>query len=174
MLIYYKLSDDKMSTEKEEKEIHHLEHMETTIVPILVSLGIVGLTFYIQFGKNGILENVITLYLLVFPMALAIMHLKFLISGKIKDRLGIFFVDATFLIIVVSASIVATINYGLLRLNSISLELFLATAVEVIITCICLWYILIKKIKPAFDTNIFPTLCKKYKLLKYKKSQSKR
>jgi len=84
-----KWDGDELNKEKEESEIQHLKHMETAVIPILVSLGIVGLTFYIQFGKNGILEYIITLYLLIFPMASAILHLKFLISGKIKERLGV-------------------------------------------------------------------------------------
>ena len=156
---------------KEEKELQHLRHMETTIIPILAAIAIVGLNFYIQFGRNGNLEWILTTYLLVFPMGLAIAHLKYLISGKIENRLKIFFIDALFLITIPFGAIFITIEYTLLELNQLSLEGLIITSLEIIVITIIMWYILIKKTIPAFDTDIFPTLCKKLKIFKYKKSK---
>ena len=124
-------------------------------------------------NKNGNLEWALTTYLLVFPMVLAIAHLKYLISGKIEDRLKVFFFDALFLVTIPSAVMILLINHILLELNPLSLEGVVIFSLEIIVISLILWFILIKKIKPAFDTDIFPTLCKKLKLFKYKKSEEK-
>ena len=150
-------------------EIEHLKHMETTLFTLLVAVSILGLNLYIKYF--GAIDNYIDSllsYIFGVPLVLFIFHLYHLILGKIRPRLGMFFVDAVILITVGFVSIMFFISSILSNFFPSLFEKFLITVVGGCIIFIISLFLLSKKIIPAFEKDIFPTLCRKYGIPKFK------
>jgi hypothetical protein len=159
----------------EREEIAHLKHMETAIIPILVALAIFGFTLRINV-ENLILQTIIS-YFFSASLVLAILHLYYLIIKNYKKRLGLFFVDGIFLIILLFASISVIILYymfGDMNLFVNTINKITGLTITVIINTALLLLILYQKFIPAFEEKIFPVLYKKYKLPKFKYKQKKK
>ena len=87
----------KSKKKQRDEEIEHLKHMETTIIPIFIAITIFGLTLWISI-KN-ILNITLISYLFGFSFVLSLFHIKALIFRNIRDRIVMFFIDATFLVV---------------------------------------------------------------------------
>jgi hypothetical protein len=153
----------------EEEEIQHLKHMESAIIPILVALAIFGLTLWTNVQDS--LSITLISYLFGFSFILSLLHLKNLILKDLRGRIVIFFIDAVFLVILPIASVAIIILYSIFGIINI-LNSSLTQLVIFLIVTLTGAYISIrlvnKKIIPAFENTIFPILCKKYKVPKYK------
>lgn len=163
-------------SKKEVAEIEHLKHMETAIFTLLVAVSILGFNLYIKYvgAIDNYIDSLLT-YIFGFPLVLFIFHLYHLILGKIRPRLVMFFVDAIILITVGFVSILFFISSILSKFFPSLFEKLLITVVGGFIIFIISLFLLYKKIIPAFEKDIFPTLCRKYKIPKFQyKTQKKR
>ena len=176
------ISEEKPEGDLIAEEMQHLRHMETAIIPILVVLTILGFNLYF-FGEDydSFTKTIVSI---VFSASIifSLKHLKDLVLRDTRRRLIDFFIESVFLLTLPMAFILIIILHAILFLLDLPLLSYGGLAIYLIgafvggiLIKIKLENIIFRRVIPAFETKIFPTLWWKYELysLKFKTKKSR-